>query len=119
MPEYLSDPREDSERLRRESRLRNSKDFRRVQRTGRRHVGRYFILVRAPGFEASGPRLGLAVSRKVGNAVARNHVKRRIRDWYRRNHTKLPPGDLVVIARVGAAQRSTAEIASELEELAR
>lgn len=119
MPEYLSDPREDSERLRRESRLRNSKDFRRVQRTGRRHAGRYFILVRAPGFEESGARLGLAVSRKVGNAVARNHVKRRIRDWYRRNHTEVPSGDIVVIARVGAAQRSTAEIASELEELAR
>ncbi|MCP5059640.1 MAG: ribonuclease P protein component [bacterium] len=117
MPEHLSNLREGSQRLRRDSRLRNPKDFRRVQRTGQRRVGRHFVLVRAKSREPASIRLGLAVSRKVGNAVARNHVKRRVRDWFRRNRLRLPEGDLVVIARSGAAQRSGAEIASELAEL--
>ena len=119
MPEHLSILREGSQRLRRDSRLRNPKDFRRVQRTGKRRIGRHFVLVRAKSREPASIRLGLAVSRKVGNAVARNHVKRRVRDWFRRNRLQLPEGDLVVIARSGAAQRSGAEIASELAELTR
>ena len=119
MPDHLSIRREGSQRLRRDFRLCNPKDFRRVQRTGRRRVGHHFVLVRASCFVPSKTRLGLAVSRKVGNAVARNHLKRRVRDWYRRNRASLPEGDLVVIARVGAARRSAAEIASELQELAR
>ncbi|MCP3984304.1 MAG: ribonuclease P protein component [bacterium] len=119
MPEHLSIQREGSQRLRRDSRLRNPKDFRRVQRTGRRRVGRHFVLVRGKSLEPFETRLGLAVSRKVGNAVARNHIKRRVRDWFRRNRSALPEGDLVVIARFGSAERSAEEIASELTELAR
>ncbi len=89
-----------------------------MQRVGRRHAGRHFVVVRASGYEAPRTRMGLAVSRKVGNAVARNHVKRRVREWFRRGHDGFPEGeDLVVIARRGAADRSAAEIADELTEL--
>lgn len=85
-----------------------------MNRTGRRRAGRHFVLVEASGREA-GTRLGLAVSRKVGNAVQRNHVKRRVRCWFRQNRPDLPAGrDLVVIARPGAAARSSIEIAEEL-----
>ncbi len=58
------------------------------------------------------------VSRRVGNAVARNHVKRRVRDWFRRHRTMLSDAeDYVVIARPGAAALDGPAIAAELSEL--
>jgi len=50
-------------------------------------------------------RLGLTVSRKVGNAVVRNRVKRRVREWFRSGgRTPLSGGRLVVIARDAAVE---------------
>lgn len=53
--------------------------------------------------ELSPARLGLAVSRRAGNAVARNHVKRRVREWFRKHRAALDGYDLVVSARPEAA----------------
>ena len=63
----------------------------------------FFVQKRDDATERS--RLGLIVSRKVGNAVARNLVKRRSRELFRRTHeTLLGPGwDCVALARPGAA----------------
>ncbi|MBT3583406.1 MAG: ribonuclease P protein component [Halobacteriovoraceae bacterium] len=65
-------------------RLLNQNDFQYLQgkakRTGNRWLRAYF----KPSQKAGGPsRLGLSVSKKVGNAVARNRIKRQIREWYR------------------------------------
>ncbi len=49
-------------------------------------------------------RLGLTVSRKVGGAVVRNQVKRRVREWFRQNRDQFPEGDIVVIARPSAGR---------------
>jgi ribonuclease P protein component len=58
------------------------------------------------------------VSRKVGTAVERNYVKRRIREWFRHNWTALPRDiAVVVIARRGAAELGTTEIERELRGL--
>jgi len=60
-------------------------------------------------------RLGLTVSRKVGNAVARNHVKRRVREWFRAERDQLPEHvDLVVIAKPGAAELDSAGVSESL-----
>ena len=107
--------------LRRAARLRDPRDFRRVNRTGERRAGPHFVAVVATSGPTStaGPRLGLAVSRRVGNAVARNRVKRCVREWFRRERAALPPRtDWVVIARAGAAELGTREVARELSELA-
>jgi ribonuclease P protein component len=106
--------------LRRAARLRDARDFGRVNRTGVRRAGRHFVAVVAPARTGAGaPRLGLAVSRRVGNAVARNRVKRRVREWFRHERASLPPGtDWVVIARAGAAELDTRAVARELSELA-
>jgi ribonuclease P protein component len=58
------------------------------------------------------------VSRRVGNAVARNRVKRRVREWFRREKRRLDAGrDYVVIARPGAAALPARELWAELEGL--
>ena len=61
-------------------------------------------------------RLGVTVSRKVGNAVTRNRVKRGIREWFRHHEGPLE-GDVVVIARPGAGELSPEETRRELGEL--
>lgn len=107
--------------LRRGARLRDARDFQRVNRTGARRASTHFVAVVAASGPApvAGPRLGLAVSRRVGNAVARNRVKRRVREWFRRTRSSLPPeSDWVVIARAGAAELDTRAVARELSGLA-
>ncbi len=52
-------------------------------------------------------RLGLTVGKKVGGAVTRNRVRRRIREIYRLHEAELTPGcDIVIVARVKAAYSS-------------
>ena len=60
----------------------------------------------------------MTVSRRVGNAVVRNRVKRRIREWFRRDEAARSSGlDLVVIARPAAAGLAAGETASLLSRL--
>lgn len=70
--------------------------------------------------EGPEPVLGVTVSKKVGTAVERNRVKRRIREWFRRNRGVLPQNAaVVVIARRGAADLEAAETERELGDLLR
>lgn len=85
-----------------------------MQRTGVRYHGRFLVVLRAASV-GSGPRFGLAVSRKVGNAVVRNQVKRRIREVVRRRAAALDAWDVVVIARPAAAGATLGDLADELE----
>jgi len=63
-------------------------------------------------------RIGITVSRKVGNAVVRNRFKRRIREWFRAHRDELdPPVDLVVIARRPGGRLSLAELDARLRDL--
>ena len=103
-------------------RLRRSVEFQHVTRRGRRVAGNAFVVICAPrGDQAASPgsiRLGVTVSRKVGNAVVRNRVKRRIREWFRGGRAALGLGiDLVVIGRSGAASLACEAANSELSVL--
>src|SRR6185312_16478339 len=84
-------------------RLSRSADFDRVFRQGRSHAGRELVLYvfpRGETAEVDGPRLGLSVSRKVGGAVQRNHVKRLLREAFELEGGRLPADiDAVVVAR--------------------
>ena len=107
------------QRLPRGARLRDPRDFQRVNRSGVRRASTHFVAVVAPARSDPQVKLGLAVSRRVGNAVERNRVKRHVREWFRHNRHRLPPAtDWVVIARKGAAQLATPALASELGRLA-
>ncbi len=67
--------------------------------------------------DGDGVRLGMTVSRKVGKAVARNRLRRRIRDFARLQPRDLPPVDVVVHCRPGAAELSGEVLRRELAAL--
>jgi ribonuclease P protein component len=95
-------------------RLSRSRDFDAVYRRGRSVSTRHLVLYAFPRPEddAAGaePRFGLAVSRKVGGAVARNRLKRRLRAALDELDTPLRPGhDYVLVARPGLAEAAEAQ----------
>jgi ribonuclease P protein component len=103
----------------RTDRLLRSQEFHEVSRTGRRVAVKPFVALIAGSEDVgSGHRLGVTVSRKVGNAVMRNRVKRCIRAWFRAGRGQLTGArDVVIIARPPAAKLGGAEIAGVLDEL--
>jgi len=87
-------------------RLSRSAEFDRVFRQGRSHANRVLVLYGFPRADAAPgeePRLGLSVSRRVGGAVERNHVKRLLREAFEQEAERIPPGhDVVLVARTEA-----------------
>jgi ribonuclease P protein component len=103
-------------RLRSRQRLRTRAEFDRAFRRGVRLEGRLFVLIAVPNGTAVN-RLGLAVNRRVGGAVVRNRVKRRLRESFRRRGAPGPVGfDLVLVARAEMARSTQSEVDIELRE---
>jgi ribonuclease P protein component len=103
-------------------RLHRSAEFIRLQRIGARFQSPHFVLYAGTlENEPERSRLGVTVSRRIGNAVIRNRVKRRVREIFRgRIRATLAPGtSIVVIARAGAGSLATNSIADELVAAAR
>ncbi|HSC88750.1 MAG TPA: ribonuclease P protein component [Polyangiaceae bacterium] len=88
-------------RFRPERRVRKRSDFEKAQREGRRVTTPHFVLVLRPSPDAiAGSRLGITATRRVGNAVRRNRLKRLVRAAFRATEAFLPAGfDVVVIVR--------------------
>lgn len=74
-------------------------DFKRITRRGRRIVTPLFLVFILARPDAQGARLGITVTRKVGNAVRRNRIKRLVREWFRHCRTELGARDIVVVAK--------------------
>ncbi len=102
----------------RTARIRRRREFLALGRVGERRHSEHFVLLTRP---RGGPsRLGVTVSRKVGGAVVRNLVKRRVRNVFRRDPSRLlPESDLIVIAKPGAGAVSMRVIERELHASAR
>lgn len=117
-------------RFRRSDRLLDSRDFRRVLRSGRRHADRDIVVIKTQRsvnmneynglvyFMGIGSRLGIITSRKVGGAVIRNRFKRRIRAWFQLRRSEFEGDwDLVIIARPSGVSLSFDELEIKLANL--
>jgi ribonuclease P protein component len=98
----------------RASRLRKRADFLRVQRDGRPVRTAHFVLLVSARPDAGPARLGIVATKKTGNAVVRNRIKRLCRECFRLAPEMLPNGvDFVVIAKAGAGDLGIGDVQKE------
>jgi ribonuclease P protein component len=98
------------------NRLKKSWEFENVNKMGCKYHTPHFVLLLADN-SFTYPRLGITVSKKVGNAVVRNRLKRLLRETFRMKLSQLSSYDYVVIAKRNAAQVNLSQIKKELNVL--
>ncbi len=107
--------------MKKKHRLSRSADFDRVYRRGKSVAGRYAVLYyfdRTGENGGEAPRLGVSVSRRVGGAVARNKVKRTLKEIFGACEERLARGyDYVIIARPGLAEYIEKKQFSEVTDM--
>jgi len=97
--------------------LKNNEDFRKIYSTGKSYANKYLIMYMKRN-EFSYNRIGISVSKKVGNSVIRHRITRLIRESYRLSEDSILSGlDIIVVARVGAKGKDYREIESALLHL--
>jgi ribonuclease P protein component len=100
-------------------RLRQRVDFLYVQTGGIKIHGRHVLaLARRRAEPTFDGRLGFTVTKKIGNAVVRNRIRRLVREWLR-THGWVPSGwDVVVVAKDSAARQGhPTDFAPDLERI--
>jgi ribonuclease P protein component len=108
-----------------EQRLRKNEDFRTIYKRGRSHVGDLAVLyvLRRVDHESgpSGRRIGFVVSKKQGDAVVRNRVKRRLREAVRLALPTLHEGpyDMIFVGRSGLKDASWPAVQAAVADLLR
>ena len=99
--------------------LKKNRDFQLVYKKGTSYANKYLVMyVRENQLEKN--RIGISVSKKVGNSVVRHRLCRLIRESYRLHENLFRRGlDIVVVARVSAKERTFREIESAFLHLGR
>lgn len=99
--------------------LKKYGDFQRVYRNGKSYANKYLIMYILEQ-DTQKNRIGISVSKKVGNSVVRHRITRLIRESYRLNEKNFVSGiDMVIIARPGAKEKDFFTIESALLHLGR
>ena len=99
--------------------LKKNEQFRFVYKNGRSYANKYFIMyVKENGLDKN--RIGISVSKKVGNSVVRHRITRLVRESYRLHESVFNSGlDMVIVARKEAAEVGFYEIESALLHLSK
>ena len=104
--------------MQRSESLKKNQDFQKVYRNGTSKGNRYLVMYVLKN-QYMKNRLGISVSKKVGNSVVRHRLTRLIRESYRLNEAEFENSlDIVVVARPQAKDRTYQEIESALMHLA-
>lgn len=97
--------------------LKRNADFQNVYKNGKSYANRYLVMYVLEN-QTSRNRLGISVSKKVGNSIVRHRVTRLIRESYRLQEDMFNSGlDMVVIARKSAKDKTCQDIGSALQHL--
>ena len=97
--------------------LKKNRDFQQVYKRGTSKANRYLVMYVLPNQHMKN-RLGISVSKKVGNSVVRHRLTRLIRESYRLSETRFHSGyDIVVLARPVAKDKNYFEVESALLHL--
>ena len=97
--------------------LKKNSDFKNVYTHGKSYANKYLVMYVLEN-DLGKNRIGISVSKKVGNSVVRHRLTRLIRESYRLKEEKFQCGyDIIVIARVGAKGKSYFDIESALTHL--
>jgi ribonuclease P protein component len=97
-------------------RLLNRKDFVNLNRLGKKHQTAHFMILLMQNGRGN-TRLGITVSKRTGNSVTRNRVKRLIREFFRLHRALFPKGyDIVIAAKKDAGELDFWKIKEELSE---
>jgi len=106
--------------VKREQRLRTPAEFRRVRDASQRVWAHPLLVLYVAPNDLDQPRVGITVSSRVGKAVVRNRVRRRLRDAVRARLDHLADGtDLLVIARPSSATATWSELCAALDAVLR
>lgn len=97
--------------------LKKNRDFQIVYNHGCSYANKYLVMyIMENGTEKN--RLGISVSKKVGNSIIRHRLTRLVRESYRLQEERFTKGiDIVVIARVSAKEKGYYEIKSAMNHL--
>ena len=96
-----------------------NQDFQNVYKKGKSYVNKYLVMYLLENHMEVN-RIGISVSKKVGNSIVRHRVTRLIRESYRLHQNDFQIGnDIIVVARVGAKEKTYKEIESALIHLAK
>ena len=99
--------------------LKKNRDFQSVYRRGKSYGNKYLVMYLLPN-QTESNRIGISVSKKVGNSIVRHHLTRLIRESYRLHEENFQRGyDMVVVARTAAKDKTYHEIESALIHLGR
>lgn len=103
--------------MRRRFRVRDNEQFQQIRRKGRTYGSRLAVLCILEN-NLSYSRFGFSVSRRIGKAVERNRVKRRMRESVRLRMSQIQPGwDCVVIARAAVRNATYGQIDAAFDRL--
>ena len=104
----------DEPKMERRYRLKKNRAFQYVYRRGHSVACRNLVMLLAPGREL---KIGFSVSKKTGNAVTRNRIKRRLRECFRPYLGDVKTGLYVIVARPSAAEAAFEDLKRDVHYL--
>lgn len=103
--------------LKKENRLKKRKEYKYIFRKGKKLFSESFIMVYVPT-KLENYKIGVSISKKVGNAVERNRISRRLKNALRKQNININPKyNYIFVARKNATTKNYKQIYLEIENL--